>query len=519
MGVDTPAWVRDAVFYQVFPDRFAASSRVPKPGALEPWDAPPTPHGFKGGDLLGIVEHLDELRELGVTALYMTPIFSSASNHRYHAYDYLSVDPLLGGDAALRELLDQAHARGMRVVLDGVFNHCGRGFWPFHHVAESGSASPYRGWFHLSREVLDGTRGLRPYPTAEEIAEQRRLEAHGIPAGEASKRVLGYEGWWGLPALPKLATDHPATRAYLLAVAEHWLRFGIDGWRLDVAEEIDGEYWAEFRQRCKAVNPDAYLVAEIWRPKPEWLTGRQFDALMNYPLAEAIIGFTGGPSLDRAVLREHDEYEAWIVPRDAASFGAELGRLAALVDPAVAAVQLNLLGSHDAPRLRTVMGGDLDAVRLATLLQLTLPGAPSIYYGDEIAMEGHQDPDNRRAYPWQAVTPEGVELRSFVARLLGLRHGSRALRDGGLRVAAAQGNAVALLRDHGPDAFVVAANAGTETTTLGLQVPEPTGSPSVVALPGWPEEMVGVERTTPGSVSVTLPPRTGAIVRLEGPDD
>src|SRR6476620_1628552 len=135
--IDTPAWARDAIFYQIFPDRFAASDRVPKPGLMEPLEAPPTVHGYKGGDLLGVAEHLDELGDLGVTALYLTPVFASASNHRSHTDDYSSVDPLLGGNEALRELLDQAHARNMRVVLDGVFNHCGRGFWRFHHVAEA----------------------------------------------------------------------------------------------------------------------------------------------------------------------------------------------------------------------------------------------------------------------------------------------------------------------------------------------------------------------------------------------
>ena len=159
MSIDTPDWVRDAVFYQIFPDRFAASDLVVKPGPLEDWDAPPTTHGFKGGDLLGIVEHLPYLTDLGITALYLTPIFSSASNHRYHTYDYLAVDPLLGGDAALRTLLDAAHARGMRVVLDGVFNHTGRGFWPFHHVLEAGAASPYRSWFHLDDAALQGPIG------------------------------------------------------------------------------------------------------------------------------------------------------------------------------------------------------------------------------------------------------------------------------------------------------------------------------------------------------------------------
>ncbi len=161
--------MRDAVFYQIFPDRFAASARVAKPGPLEPWDAPPTFFGFKGGDLLGIVERLDYLDELGITALYLTPIFSSASNHRYHTYDYYQVDPLLGGNDALRELLDAAHGRGMRVVLDGVFNHASRGFWPFHHVVETGAGSPYRDWFYLDEEALAAGRDLRPYPDGSEL--------------------------------------------------------------------------------------------------------------------------------------------------------------------------------------------------------------------------------------------------------------------------------------------------------------------------------------------------------------
>src|ERR687884_228973 len=183
---DTPAWVRDAVFYQVFPDRFASSERVPKPGPLEPWDAPPTNYGFKGGDLLGVVEHLDHIESLGVNALYLTPAFQSASNHRYHTYDYLAVDPLLGGDAALRELLDAAHERGMRVILDGVFNHTGRGFWAFHHVMETGPGSPYRKWFVFDQAGLDAGEPIDAYPTA----HSRR----GVAADEPLPGVVGGTG-------------------------------------------------------------------------------------------------------------------------------------------------------------------------------------------------------------------------------------------------------------------------------------------------------------------------------------
>ena len=183
MSADTPAWVREAIFYQVFPDRFASSDRVHKPGRLQPWDAPPTLDGFKGGDLRGVTEHLGYLEDLGITALYLNPVFQSASNHRYHTYDYFAVDPLLGGDDALRELLDAAHDRGMRVVLDGVFNHTGRGFWPFHHILETGADSPYRGWFHIDQARLDSGQPLLAYPR-----RGRRWRRSGTRRGGACRR-------------------------------------------------------------------------------------------------------------------------------------------------------------------------------------------------------------------------------------------------------------------------------------------------------------------------------------------
>lgn len=516
--VDTPAWVREAVFYQIFPDRFASSTRVAKPGEVEAWDAPPTVHGFKGGDLLGIVEHLDDLQHLGVTALYLTPIFASASNHRYHTDDYLAVDPLLGGDAALRELLDAAHARGMRVMLDGVFNHSGRGFWPFHHVAEAGGSSPYRDWFHLDTEGMARGRSLRPYPDAAEMAEIAHLVEGGVLVGEASRRVLGYEGWWGLPALPKLAVTNPDTRSFLLGIAEHWLRFGIDGWRLDVAEEIGGDFWEEFRTRVRAVNPEAYLVAEIWHHKPEWLDGHHFDAFMNYPLAEAIIGYAAGRHLDERVVAEHVEYRDTVVPRDGASFAAELQRLLGVYDPAVIAVMLNLLGSHDAPRVLTACRDDMASVRLATLLQMTLPGAPCIYYGDEVGMAGHQDPDNRRAYPRDDAGKDLV-LRDMVRDTIWLRRRHRALRDGGFRVLGTSGGALAYLRTDERHAFVVACNAGEEAVELSLEVAEAAGEPVLERLGSADPTPAGGAGWQPDATSRTLvvsvPARTGMVVRLD----
>lgn len=215
----TPEWVQHAVFYQIFPDRFASSSRVEKPGNLEAWDAAPTIHGFKGGDLLGIVEKLDYLQDLGITAIYMTPIFQSACNHRYHTHDYTLVDPLLGGNAALRELIDEAHRRNIRIVLDGVFNHASRGFFQFNHILETEGQSPYIDWFTV-----------RSFP----------LNAYwGNP---------NYKCWVDLAALPTFNHANPQVRRFIMDIARRWVDFGIDGWRLDVPFEVhEPGFWEEFR--------------------------------------------------------------------------------------------------------------------------------------------------------------------------------------------------------------------------------------------------------------------------------
>jgi neopullulanase len=491
MPIDIPGWVRDAVFYQVFPDRFARSGRVDAPGPLEPWDAPPTHHGFKGGDLFGLAERLPELADLGITALYLNPVFASAANHRYHAYDYLAVDPLLGGDAALRELLDAAHGRGMRVILDGVFNHVGRGFWAFHHVLENGAASPYRDWFHLSPAVLAGQRGLRAYPEATSAWDEVAADPRPYSSGDWSLDQLGYRAWWGLPALPKLNVREPQVREMLWGVAEHWLRFGADGWRLDVPAEIDDRaFWQEFRRRCRAVDPEAYLVGEIWQVAPDWCSGDRFDALMNYPLLEAILSFVGGASLDHGLVAGHHELARFVQPADGAAFGARVTELLAAYDPATNGAMLNLLSSHDMPRIRSLLSGDLAAVRVATMLQLSLPGAPCIYYGDEIGLEGGNDPDCRRAFP---AGREGrdEELRVSCRAAVSARRDHPALRSDRVRVAGAAGPAIAFVRGGAADptaageTLLVAANAGIDPVSVEVVVPEMAGRrlAAVVATP------------------------------------
>lgn len=401
-----PAWVREAIFYQVFPDRFAQSARVSKPGNLEAWSAPPTVHGYKGGDLLGLAEKLDHLQELGVNAIYLNPIFSSGSNHRYHTHDYFRVDPLLGGDAAFDELLAEAHARGVRVVLDGVFNHASRGLLQFHDILENGAASPYVDWFHVN----------------------------GFPLNAYGGGSLGYDAWWGLPALPKFNTNNPAVREFLFRVGEYWLERGMDGWRLDVPNEIDDDaFWQEFRRRCRAVNPEAYLVGEIWTGAERWLRGDIFDGVMNYPLTRAIFGLVGR-DIDRGELAKSGL--AAIDPLNAHGFAAEVERQLNAYPQEAVHSQLNLLGSHDTPRVRTSLGNDLAALRQAWLLLFAFPGAPCVYYGDEIGLQGGHDPHCRAGMPWEQRESWDEELLGLVRSLAHARREHPALTQGTTQVSA-----------------------------------------------------------------------------------
>jgi len=417
----TPDWVQDAVFYQIFPDRFARSQRMPDIG-FEAWDSPPTVHGFKGGDLYGVVEKLDYLKDLGITALYLNPIFASASNHRYHTFDFYNVDPLLGGNDALRLLLDEAHKREIRVILDGVFNHASRGFWQFHHVLETGNSSPYKDWFYFDPERLSGHKHWGAYPTPHE----QKLLHH-----EDSLVAIGYRGWWNLPALPKLNTNTPAVREFLFGVAEYWIRFGIDGWRLDVPAEInDDSFWREFRNRVRAINPKAYLVGEIWHEAHRWLEGDQFDAVMNYLVTAATMGFFAGPRLNMEVVNQAGGLRGRIYKDlKADDFADEVDRLLHLYKPEITRSQLNLLDSHDMPRFLSCASGDKDSLKLAWLFIMTTSGAPCIYYGDEIGLDGGHDPDCRKSFPWDESNWD-KGLLGYAKDVIALRKKNPALRRG-----------------------------------------------------------------------------------------
>ncbi len=382
-----PEWVQDAIFYQIFPDRFANGDPANDPFNAQPWGAPPQLRGFQGGDLEGVIQRLDYLHDLGVNAIYFNPIFEAASNHRYDTRDYFKIDPKLGDLGTFKRLLTQAHGLGIRVILDGVFNHCGRGFFAFQDILENETESPYLNWFHVK----------------------------GFPLHAHDDEEPNYACWWKIKSLPKFNIGEPQVRKYLLDVARYWIEQGIDGWRLDVPNEIDDDdFWAQFREVVKTANPHAYTLGEIWEVNPRWVGERAFDGLMNYPLRTATLDFFGRGTMSASQFGQAVENLLTVYPRDHVY------------------AQFNPLGSHDTERTLHQCAEDVSRMKLALLFQFTYVGAPSIYYGDEIGLTGDKDPDCRRAFPWDEKQWD-ADLRGFVRSLIAIRKKHPALRRGDYR--------------------------------------------------------------------------------------
>ena len=437
--IQTPEWVKDAIFYQIFPDRFAKSDAVPKASGLQPWGAPPTPYGYQGGDLLGVAEHLDYLADLGINAIYFNPIFRSGSNHRYHTHDYYQVDPMLGGNAAFRTLLDAAHARGIRVILDGVFNHTSRGFFQFHDILENGPDSAYLDWFTVEDWPL------RPY----------------------GSKQPNYQCWWGLPALPKFNTATPAVREFIWGVAEYWIKFGIDGWRLDVQQEIDDdEFWRRVSATSQGREPRGVHRGRNLARGPAvagWRPVRRSDELPLRPRQPRLLR---PRDLRSQVPARRLPPPAAAGPRvrqpDRTNAGAL--RVADHPRPNEHAGQPRHRAFSAPGRRRQVR-----ALRLAMLFQMTMPGAPNIYYGTEIGLNGGHDPDCRRAFPWD----EGQwdrDLYNFSKRTIALRHAHPALRRGQFETLYSNDDIYAFARRLDDDRLAVIFNAGAEATEVTLDV-------------------------------------------------
>lgn len=408
-----PAWVKDAVFYQIFPERFANGDPSNDPDNVQPWGGKPEYNNYFGGDLQGVIDHLDHLTNLGVNAIYFNPLFEANTNHKYDTSDYMKVDPHFGTNETLKTLVAACHERGIRVMLDAVFNHCGGKFPPFLDVLEKGAESPYAGWFHV-----------REWPL--EVKDQ-------VPSYD----TFGFESH-----MPKLNTEHPDVKLYLLDVAAYWIEeVGIDGWRLDVANEVDHQFWREFRQAVKKVNPETYILGELFHDAMMWLQGDQFDAVMNYPLSFALLDFFAKQQTDAAQFAHAINHQMVRYPKQ------------------VGEVAFNLLSSHDTERLLTMCNNDPKRMKLAVAFQFTYIGTPCIYYGDEIGLTGGQDPDCRKCMIWDE-SEQDRDLFTFYQQMITLRNKYSALRTGSFRflVADAEDHRLAYERFDTEGHFIIMMN-------------------------------------------------------------
>ena len=498
----TPHWFGEGVAYQIFPDRFCRLA-LPDPVGMvggrtvhENWsDAPewrPDPDGevrnrdFFGGSLAGIASKLPYLADLGVTTLYLCPIFESASNHRYNTADYARIDPMLGTEEDFRSLCAQAGELGIRVILDGVFNHTGSqslyfnadGFYPTVGAAQS-QDSPYADWF-----------SFHPWPT-------------------------DYDAWWGIKTLPAVREDSPSYIDYIIegenSIIRRWLRAGASGWRLDVADELPDWFIEKIRAVMDRDFPNAFLLGEVWEDastkvaysrRRRYLLGRELHGVMNYPFRTSLLEY----------LRKED----------AALFQEAMETLRENYPPAAFYSAMNFLGTHDTPRVLTTLGADvllesreeragyrlspgerdrgLRRLRLAALVLFTFPGAPTVYYGDEAGVEGFEDPFNRGTFPWGS---EDRELQNWFRTLGRLRRSRPALRTGALRWLHAQGPLLAFARETDAESLVTVVNASSEEQSLSLPWEG-----------GAAEDLLTGRCFTPegGALSLTLPPLTGLLL-------
>lgn len=423
-GFTPPEWSGEQVYYQIFPDRFRNGDSSLTPPQSEPWGSMPTRENFMGGDLPGIIEKLDYIADLGATCIYLTPVFASLSNHKYDTIDYYKIDPHFGTKDDLKRLVDGAHERGLRVILDGVFNHCGY-YWPvFQDVVRNSATSKYKDWFFIQRYPV------KPDPECYDC--------------------VGHYKW-----MPKLNLSNKEARRYFIGVGKYWLReSGADGWRLDVADEVPVTFWEEFAYEVKREFPDCVLIGETWGDAGKLVEPGRLDGAMNYLFRDAARDWLALGKIS------------------ASEFAGRANRTLSLYPYEVDLRMYNPLDSHDTVRFLTYCGGNEDSHRLAVALQMTFPGCPAVYYGDEVGMDGGNDPDCRKAMDWERADAKTGPYEWY-RRLIALRKNSKALTRGDFHISLCDDvhNASGYCRTFEDESLLVIINAGTRDLTAGAAVP------------------------------------------------
>ena len=413
---EVPDWAANKVVYQIFPSRFAASQPVDK----KLWyKAPITPMDDLHGDLRGIIDHLDHIQDLGIDVIYMTPSFKSDSCHKYDTIDYYEIDPSFGTKEDLKELVQKAHDRGMKVVMDAVFNHTGKEFFAFKDILEKGEKSKYLDWYYIDELPLKGKWGEIP-----------------------NFLCFGYYG-----GMPKLNLKNPEVEKYITDVACYWIReCDIDGWRLDVGDEISHFFWKRFRRAIKAVKKDMLIIGEIWHYAGDFLEGDEWDTVMNYPFYLNLIDLLADEKIS------------------VSQFVQNLGYLKGRLHKKCYPLMWNLIDSHDTARFLHLCKDNKKKQHLAAAFQLLLPGMPMIYYGDEYAMPGANDPDCRRGMYWDEEYQD-KEMFEWYKRLLQVRKAHTCIVEGELAEAITrdEDETIVLIRKNGEETIALIFNCSNHT--------------------------------------------------------
>ena len=423
-----PDWVHDAVVYNIFPDSFATAHEFISLNPTEMDFHGQTVKGKLGGTLQGVSENVGYLKDLGINCVYVNPIFAAGEYHKYDLLDYFHVDPVFGGEVAFREMVDTLHANGIRIIIDGVFNHCGWYFFAFDDVVKNQEKSKYRNWFYHLEFPVERPETPEDYPSYACFAYERMM--------------------------PKLDTATPEVRDYFCKVGRYWVEeFGIDGWRLDVASEVDDGFWRAFRNTVKEVNPDALLIGEVWESAGHWLQGDMFDSAMNYDFRKHCNLFFAEGAID------------------AADFAGRITNMLMRYRVQTVPAQINLLDSHDVSRFLSLCNGDTTKYKLAILFMMTFVGMPTVFYGDELGIQGIQEEEYRHQMLWNCGD---TQLREFFKKAIAMRHELAALRRGDFRMVSAEhgSGVIVFTRELDDQLVTVCINNGKGSTDL----PKITGS-------------------------------------------
>lgn len=373
--INVPQWAKKAVIYQIFPDSFASSYRSISNKNVSDIRC-------NGGTLKGIIDNIDYIKNLGVNCLYLNPIFKAKSYHRYDTIDYYKIDENIGTNDELKNLIEKCHSNGIRVLLDGVFNHCGAEFFAFKDVVENGQKSKYKDWFYQ----LEFPIKYQDPPNYISFAYEKKM--------------------------PKLNTGNPEVEKYFIDVGTYWIKeYDIDGWRLDVANEINHGFWRNFRKAIKSAKPDALLIGEIWEDAQEWLRGDQMDSTMNYRFINLCNDFFAAKKIS------------------ANSFADSLNSMLMRYPTPMSQIQMNLLDSHDVPRFLTRCSGDINKLKLAMLFMITFVGIPSIFYGDEVLISGKTESEYRAPMRWNPSESQ-LGMIEYVSKLIKIRNSHSSLTNG-----------------------------------------------------------------------------------------